>query len=306
MNKTEVLPFADSHREYPVRGYFHIPANPSSDGLVITHGAGSNCQSPLLIALATSFSESGMTVLRCDLNFRQLRPHGPPPRGSAERDQQGLRSAIDAIRQKVSGRVFLGGHSYGGRQASILAASDAALVDALLLLSYPLHPPKRPSELRTTHFPTLHTPALFVHGGEAQTLRFYSHPPLGRREYFGRGGNPTFTDGGVQAAGKRWEAILSNAYIQTQSQRSGSTVGRLRAALRLTDSNRFYRVIPRSIPDPLFRLQRRAPQPHIQSRHGCQFKWRASLRILQSCVRRGRERWKAAGKRSKCCRYRLQ
>ena len=164
MNKTEVLPFADSHREYPVRGYFHIPANASGDGLVITHGAGSNCQSPLLIALATSFSESGMTVLRCDLNFRLLRPNGPPPRGSAERDQQGLRSAIDAMRQKVSGRVFLGGHSYGGRQASMLAASDATLVDALLLLSYPLHPPKRPSELRTTHFPTLHTPALFVHG----------------------------------------------------------------------------------------------------------------------------------------------
>jgi predicted alpha/beta-hydrolase family hydrolase len=46
----------------------------------------------------------------------------------------------------------------------MLAASDATLVDALLHLSYPLHPPKRPSELRTTHFPTLHTPALFVHG----------------------------------------------------------------------------------------------------------------------------------------------
>jgi predicted alpha/beta-hydrolase family hydrolase len=164
VNKTEILPFSDSHRECPVRGYFHIPADASGDGLVITHGAGSNCQSPLLMALATSFSESGMTVLRCDLNFRQLRPHGPPPRGSAERDQQGLRSAIDAIRQKVSGRVFLGGHSYGGRQASLLAASDATLVEALLLLSYPLHPPKRPSELRTTRFPTLHTPALFVHG----------------------------------------------------------------------------------------------------------------------------------------------
>ena len=164
MNNTEILPFADSHRECPVRGYFHIPANASGDGLIITHGAGSNCQSPLLISLATSFSESGMTVLRCDLNFRLLRPHGPPPRGSAERDQEGLRSAVNAMRLKVSGRIFLGGHSYGGRQASMLAVSDATLVDALLLLSYPLHPQKRPSELRTTHFPTLHTPALFVHG----------------------------------------------------------------------------------------------------------------------------------------------
>jgi uncharacterized protein len=37
-------------------------------------------------------------------------------------------------------------------------------VEALLLLSYPLHPPKRPTELRTVHFPDLRTPALFVHG----------------------------------------------------------------------------------------------------------------------------------------------
>jgi uncharacterized protein len=46
----------------------------------------------------------------------------------------------------------------------MLAASEAGLVDALLLLSYPLHPPKRPLELRTAHFPALRTPALFVHG----------------------------------------------------------------------------------------------------------------------------------------------
>jgi hypothetical protein len=60
--------------------------------------------------------------------------------------------------------VFLGGHSYGGRQASILSAAEPGLADRLLLLSYPLHPPQRPSELRTGHFPDLKTPTLFVHG----------------------------------------------------------------------------------------------------------------------------------------------
>ena len=105
-----------------------------------------------------------MTVLRFDLPFRQLRPHGPPPRGSAERDQQGLHTAVAYMRRQTSGRVFLGGHSYGGRQASILSAAEPGLVDRLLLLSYPLHPPQRPSELRTGHFPDLKTPALFVHG----------------------------------------------------------------------------------------------------------------------------------------------
>jgi uncharacterized protein len=46
----------------------------------------------------------------------------------------------------------------------MLAADKPGLVDYLLLLSYPLHPPQRPEELRTAHFPRLQTPALFVHG----------------------------------------------------------------------------------------------------------------------------------------------
>jgi uncharacterized protein len=162
----------NSHREFldapaneiPVRGYLHQATGSGGDCLVLTHGAGANCDSPFLVALADAFCASGVTVLRCDLPFRQLRPHGPPPRGSAERDQQGLLLAVASMRRQTSGRVFLGGHSYGGRQASMLGAAEPSLVDRLLLLSYPLHPPQRPGELRTRHFPNLRTPALFVHG----------------------------------------------------------------------------------------------------------------------------------------------
>ncbi len=159
-----VSPFSDSTREPSVRGFLHVPANLSGDGLILTHGAGANCESPLLLALANTFCESGLTVLRCDLPFRQLRPHGPPPRGSAERDQEGLLHAVETMRQKVSRRVFLGGHSYGGRQATMLAARAPELIDGVLLLSYPLHPPKKAEQLRTAHFQDLRTPALFVHG----------------------------------------------------------------------------------------------------------------------------------------------
>ncbi len=151
-------------REAPVRGFLHRPDNAQPDGLVLTHGAGSNCGSPLLVALAEAFCAAGWMVLRCDLPFRQARPHGPPPRGSAERDQAGLRAALTALRPVTSGRIYLGGHSYGGRQASMMAGSEPGLAEALLLLSYPLHPPQRPAELRTAHLPDLRTPALFVHG----------------------------------------------------------------------------------------------------------------------------------------------
>jgi uncharacterized protein len=164
MTEPEFLTFEDAPPgTVSVRGYLHVPPNASGNGLVLTHGAGTDCRSPLLVVLATAFSEAGLTVLRCDLPFRQLQPYGPP-RGMAERDQQGLRRAVEAMRRRVPGCVFLGGHSYGGRQGSILAASEPGLVDALLLLSYPLHPPKDPAQLRTAHFAALRTPVLFVHG----------------------------------------------------------------------------------------------------------------------------------------------
>jgi len=137
---------------------------PGGDGVVLTHGASSNARAPLLVALADVFGARGLTVFRYDLPFRQARPTGPPSRGGAARDREGLRGAVQSIRASVSGRVFLGGHSYGGRQASILAAGETALADTLLLLSYPLHPPGRADQLRTAHFGDLRAPALFVHG----------------------------------------------------------------------------------------------------------------------------------------------
>ena len=46
----------------------------------------------------------------------------------------------------------------------MLASEEPQLADGLLLLSYPLHPPRKPNQLRTGHFPKLTTPAFFVHG----------------------------------------------------------------------------------------------------------------------------------------------
>jgi uncharacterized protein len=157
--------FSDLSAEPAVRGFLHEPAQANGDGLVLTHGAGANCQSKLLIALAGAFANAGYLVLRCDLPFRQSRPHGPPFPAMAARDREGLRRAVDVLRSRTPGRIFLGGHSYGGRQGSMLGAEQPQLVAGLLLLSYPLHPPRKPAEMRTAHFPQLKTPSLFVHGG---------------------------------------------------------------------------------------------------------------------------------------------
>jgi len=147
-----------------VRGYLHRPADPAGDGLILTHGAGSNSQASLLVALAEAFSAAGFTVLRCDLPYRQVRPHGPPGPGDAARDREGLKNAVAVLRGLSPGRIFLGGHSYGGRQATMLCAEDQELVHGLLLLSYPLHPPRKPEQLRTKHLSDLRNPCLFVQG----------------------------------------------------------------------------------------------------------------------------------------------
>ena len=154
----------ETFSEEQVRGFLHRPEQPSGDAIALTHGAGSNCQAPLLIAVADEFAKAGFTVLRFDLAYRQARPSGPPRPGDAAHDRESIRSAASGLRRIAGGRFFLGGHSYGGRQTSMLAAADSAVADGLLLQSYPLHPPGKATQMRTAHFPQLKIPAVFVHG----------------------------------------------------------------------------------------------------------------------------------------------
>jgi predicted alpha/beta-hydrolase family hydrolase len=156
--------FVDNAIDPAVRGWLHAPVDSNGHALILTHGAGSDCNAPLLLAVAETFCGKGYAVLRCNLPFRQDRRPGPPFPGNAERDRAGLRNAAAVMRRQVSGKVFLGGHSYGGRQSTILCAAEPDLVSGLLLLSYPLHPPRKPDQLRIQHLPNLRTPSLFVHG----------------------------------------------------------------------------------------------------------------------------------------------
>jgi uncharacterized protein len=157
----------------PVEGFLHRAESDSSDGLVLTHGAGGNAQMPLLVALAEAFCGAGFTVLRCNLPFRQQRSFGPPRRGDAARDRLGLKSAVMALRGLAGvRRLCIGGQSYGGRQASMLLA-DESIAEGLLLLSYPLHAPSKPDQPRIQHLPQIKVPVMFVHG---------THDPFGSIE----------------------------------------------------------------------------------------------------------------------------
>src|SRR5512142_2793416 len=144
-------------------GRLHRPAKVKA-AMLLSHGAGGDSRNPLMVAVAEAFCEAGYCVLRWDLPFRQARPRGAPG-GSGERDREGIRLAAQELRQLAPGvPLYPAGQSYGGRQSSMVAAEDPGVADGLLLLSYPLHPPGKPAQLRTDHFSKLRVPTLFVHG----------------------------------------------------------------------------------------------------------------------------------------------
>lgn len=93
------------------------------------------------------------------------------PMGNAERAARVFTSLLVA-----RPGVAIGGHSYGGRAASLAAAENAPA--ALVLLSYPLHRPGHPEDLRTSHWAGITCPTLLLSGDRDQ----FAQLPLLRRE----------------------------------------------------------------------------------------------------------------------------
>jgi uncharacterized protein len=154
---------SDTSKDPAVQGFLHRPEAYAGRSLTLTHGAGGNAQSGLLMTFAETFAAAGFAVLRCNLPFRQVRRFGPPRPGDAERDRQGIENAVALMKRSFPGGTFFGGQSYGGRQASMLCA-EKKIADGLLLFSYPLHAPGHPERPRTQHLSAIRIPVMFVHG----------------------------------------------------------------------------------------------------------------------------------------------
>lgn len=145
-----------------IAGTAHQPAGTPSGTVLLTHGAGGNRNSPMLIKLCDEWARRGWLAVRYDLPYRRRRPKGPPS-GSAKADQAGIVEAVEVLRAQTAGPIVAGGHSYGGRMTS-MAVAEGLTVDALTLFSYPLHPPGRPERARTEHLPNITVPTVFTQG----------------------------------------------------------------------------------------------------------------------------------------------
>ena len=149
-----------------IAGIAHQPAGPAAGVVVLTHGAGGNRDSPLLQQVCDEWARRGWLAVRYNLPYRRRRPTGPPS-GSAATDRAGIVEAITLCRGLVDGPLIAGGHSYGGRQTSMVVAAREASpveVDLLALFSYPVHPPGKPERARTEHLPDIRVPTVFTYG----------------------------------------------------------------------------------------------------------------------------------------------
>lgn len=143
-----------------VTSVWHHPVGPVRGGLLLAHGAGGNLHSPQIRRLADALMERGVTVVRFNFPYSEVRRKTP--------DRQPLleacyRAVIAAACARMP-NVFAGGRSMGGRIASHVAAAGGSALAGLVFLAYPLHPPGKPERPRDAHLPDVAMPMLFVQG----------------------------------------------------------------------------------------------------------------------------------------------
>jgi uncharacterized protein len=133
--------------------------------LILGHGAGAGQQSAFMVEFGRALSALGIDLVTFNFLYAERRRRIPDRAPALEACYLAV---IDAVRREVQSAsrwLFIGGKSMGGRIATQIAAADADLpIAGLVLLGYPLHPPGRPDQRRDKHLPLIHKPMLVVQG----------------------------------------------------------------------------------------------------------------------------------------------
>ena len=127
--------------------------------LLLAHGAGAPMDSAWMNTVARLLAERNVRVARFEFAYmaaRRTGKRGGQPRAEAVLDE--YRAAVE----QVGGRAAVGGKSFGGRVASMIADDIGAA--AVIALGYPFHPPGKPDNRRTAHLLTIQTPMLICQG----------------------------------------------------------------------------------------------------------------------------------------------
>jgi predicted alpha/beta-hydrolase family hydrolase len=131
--------------------------------MLLTPGAGADRNQSALVALDDALSELGIVVERMDFPYRLAGRRAPDRAPVLIEAVRSGATQLAARANATSRTVALGGRSMGGRICS-MAVADGLRAAALVLISYPLHPPGKPDRLRVDHFGAIAVPCLFVSG----------------------------------------------------------------------------------------------------------------------------------------------
>lgn len=131
--------------------------------LLLAPGAGADRDQPALVAVDEAATAAGLLVVRMDFPYRKAGRRAPDRAPVLIRAVVEEAEGLAASDGASPGDLVLGGRSMGGRMCS-MAVAEGLAARALVLISYPLHPPGKPDRLRTEHFPLLDLPCLFVSG----------------------------------------------------------------------------------------------------------------------------------------------
>ena len=129
--------------------------------LLFAHGAGAGYQHATMSGLAESFAEAGLATLRFNFPFMQ---QGKRRVDSKDVAVSSIVTAADYMRRLSDLPLVLCGHSFGGRMCTHAVVQAEIDCTALVLCSFPLHPPKKPGIERAAHLPDITQPMLFLSG----------------------------------------------------------------------------------------------------------------------------------------------
>ena len=157
----------------------YSPAGNASALLVLAHGAGADFEHEHIKALSVALNSEGISTLRFNFPFMQ--------EGRRRVDNPDV--CIDTIARAVATanrlcpkvRLFIGGHSFGGRMSTHYAVEQPSTAVGLILFSFPLHPSKKPAIKRAAHLGYINEPMLFLSGdrdmlAEAALLKSVTGP----------------------------------------------------------------------------------------------------------------------------------
>jgi uncharacterized protein len=138
---------------------------PPGASLILGHGAGAGQRSPFMIGFAQALSTRGVDTITFNFPYTEQRRRAPDRRPVLDACYVAVVAEVRRQVPSASEALFIGGKSMGGRIATHIAAADATLsLAGLVLLGYPLHPPGRPTDRRDAHLPDIHRPMLIVQG----------------------------------------------------------------------------------------------------------------------------------------------